>query len=898
MAVPATKGADTIGPYRIIRQLGAGGMGEVFLAHDDDLGRDIAVKLLPEHLAESAEHLFRLRHEARSASSLNHPNIVTIYEIGRDDDGRAFVAMEYIDGQTLRELMLPGPMPVRKALQLVSQIADGLAAAHKRGLVHRDLKPENIMITADGVVKILDFGLAKTLEAGAMATTPSQFSDPGMIVGTYMYMSPEQARAGEVDYRSDQFALGAILYEMLTGKVAFQGATAVETLFMVVRDDPAPLSVVAPHVPAPVRWIVDRALAKDPDDRYVATRDLARDLQYIRDHFSETGIVTPVREEKPTLAGRARQLLPVAVLLLLALAVGAASAWVVEKPAPRTITSERYLTYSGQDFSPAVSPDGKLIAFSSNRDGVQRIWLKQVSGGSEVALTEGPDDFPRFSPDGSTILYARAEPGKPAALYRVATVGGEARRIIEDATTGEWSPDGRELAFTRNLLPPSGGSAATALYVSSPDGTNVRQLARLDASGLLFPRWSPDGSRIAVVGARGRVVQAVYVFDVKNGGYKLLSSPDKAGEVSSVVWTRDGKHVIYSRADSVEAVVGSTAHIIKHDVARDTEEVIAWSSHNGTILDVLVDGTILLDTRSPRDNLRALPLGGDASADRWITRGNSSDRQPVYAPDGKSMLFTSNRSGNLDLWLIATDGTVKRVTDDAAEDWDPAFTTDGKRILWSSGRSGKLEIWIANADGSDAKQISQDGYDAENPSSTADGWVIYNSFHPQKEGVWKVREDGTRATRIVAGRTSLPEVSPDGQYVAYLADGRTVNQALRVARVSDGKDMGFHLKVLATRRTGAILGRMRWMPGSNAIAYLGQDKEGVNGVFVQDFVPFVDTEKTRRPLGGFDRERATESFGLSPDGKTLTVAGWEQLFSIFSIEGIPEVTAKRVRKES
>src|SRR5215212_2587542 len=200
MAVPASQRDAAIGPYRTIRHLGSGAMGEVFLAHDDDLGRDIAVKLLPAHLAESAEHLFRLRHEARSASSLNHPNIVTIYEIGRDDDGRAFVAMEYVDGQTLRDLLLPGPMPVRKALQIATQIADGLAAAHKRGLVHRDLKPENVMLTTDGVVKILDFGLAKSFAADTGA------SEPGMLVGTYSYMSPEQARAGEIDYRSDQFS--------------------------------------------------------------------------------------------------------------------------------------------------------------------------------------------------------------------------------------------------------------------------------------------------------------------------------------------------------------------------------------------------------------------------------------------------------------------------------------------------------------------------------------------------------------------------------------------------------------------------------------------------------------------------------------------------------------------
>ena len=233
--------ADCIGPYRAIRQLGAGGMGEVFLAHDEELGRNIAIKLLPADVATDAEQLTRLRNEARSASSLNHPNIVTIYEIGRDDSARAFMAMEFVDGQTLRELMRGGAMPVRKALQIAAQLADGLAAAHKRGLVHRDLKPENIMITSDGVVKVLDFGLAKSLDVNS----DTNVSEPGMLVGTFGYMSPEQARAGEIDYRSDQFAFGSILYEMLTGNRAFDGASGVETLFMVVRDEAPPLSVVA-----------------------------------------------------------------------------------------------------------------------------------------------------------------------------------------------------------------------------------------------------------------------------------------------------------------------------------------------------------------------------------------------------------------------------------------------------------------------------------------------------------------------------------------------------------------------------------------------------------------------------------------------------------------------------
>jgi len=887
MALAATQRSASIGPYQTMRQLGAGAMGEVFLAHDHELGREIAIKLLPPHLANSAEHLFRLRHEARSASSLNHPNIVTIYEIGRDDDGRAFVAMEYVDGQTLREALHGQPLPVKKALQLASQIADGLAAAHKRGLVHRDLKPENIMITTDGVVKILDFGLAKSFELAAVAES-QEFTEPGMIVGTPAYMSPEQARAADVDYRSDQFSLGAILYEMLTGQNAFEGESGVETLFMIVRDEAPPLSVHAAHVPAPVRWIVDRCLAKDPEDRYVATRDLARDLQYIRDHFSEAGVLTPLREETPTLAQRARTLWPFAAMLVVALAAGAVSMLWVKKPAPRTITSERYLTYSGHDYSPAVSPDRKLIAFSSNRDGTLRIWLKEVAGGSEVPLTAGPDDFPRFSPDGSSIIYTHVEPEKPPVLYRVPVVGGEARRLVESAVAGDISPDGRLLAFTRNNSA-ADAPQSTSLFVSGADGSNPRELAKIDVNSLMHPRWSPDGKRIAVVGASGRVVEAVYVFDATNGAKKVLSAPAKAGEISSVVWTRDSRSVIYVRADSVEAVVGSAAHVIRHDVDRDHAEAIAWTSRNGASLDILGDGQLILDARSPSANLREASIAGGGAAGRWITRGNSSDRQPVYAPDGKSILFSSNRSGNLDLWMVTADGgTVRRVTEDAAEDWDPAYTADGKRIVWCSGRSGNLEIWMANADGSDARQISKDGQDAENPAASPDGWVIYDSYNTSAEtmGVWKVREDGTRATRIVAGHTSIPEVSPDGKYVAYIADGRTAKASVRVVRVADGKDMGFVVPIRSTRRTGAILGRMRWMPDGKSIAYLAQDENGVNGVFVQNFVPGADTEKTRRPLGGFDRERATESFGISPDGKALAVAGWEQLFSILSIEGV------------
>jgi serine/threonine protein kinase/Tol biopolymer transport system component len=886
--MPAAVSDASIGPYNTLRQLGAGAMGEVFLAHDSELGRNIAIKLLPPHLAADEEQLARLRREARTTSSLNHPNIVTIYEIGQHGKS-AFIAMEYIDGSTLRELLSAGALPLRKALQIAAQIADGLAAAHKRDLVHRDLKPENVMLTSDGVVKILDFGLAKNI--AATSGSPTRESDPGTIVGTYGYMSPEQARAGAVDYRSDQFALGAILYEMLTGTAAFAGASGVETLFMVVRDEPPSLTTAAPYVPTPLRWIVERCLAKDPDDRYTATRDLARDLQHLRDHFSEAGATTPLRDE--TVSARRNVRWPLlALLAIAALLLGAGvMAW-VRRPVPRTITSEHFLTYSGNDFSPAVSPDGKLIAFSSRRDGVQRIWLKQIAGGNEVALTAGPDDFPRFSPDGTSILYAHVVPGH-AALFRIPVVGGEARKLVEGSISGDFSPDGSKIAFTRlavsQLL-----ANRSSLCVANADGSGERQLLQVDLNGLLHPRWSPDQKSVAAVGARGRVTQFVLIADVASGKSQLLPSLPKSGEISSVIWTADGKSVIYARAESIDAVVGSSAQIIRQDIAGGRMEVIGWSSHSAITIDPLASGSIIMDSRSPRDNLRETAIG-DATHERWLTRGNSSDRQPVYSPDGKSLLFSSNRSGNLDLWsLEVATGAVRRVTDDAAEDWDPAFTADGKKIVWSSGRSGSLEIWMANADGSGAHQVSHDGTDAENPSVTPDGqWVIYNSFDHAKAGIWRVHPDGTGATPIFTGVASLPDLSPDGRYVAYLANGRTVRAAIRFVRVADGADSGSAIPIATARRTSAILGRCRWMPDGKSVAFLAQDPGGVNGIFVQEFSPGQDTSATKRALGGFDRESATESFGISPDGKTLTVAGWEQLFSLFSIEGLPDITARR-----
>src|SRR6478736_5412010 len=318
----------TLAQYRVTASIGAGGMGEVYRATDTRLGRDVAIKVLPAAVAADPERRQRFEQEARSASALNHPNILTVYEVG-ETDGTTFIAMELVEGKTLRELLAAGePLPTKRLLDVAVQTAEGLAKAHGSGIVHRDLKPENLMVSKDGYVKILDFGLAKLTETVApdSSVLPTMIgaTEPGTVMGTAGYMSPEQASGQPVDFRSDQFALGAILYEMATGRRAFQRKTGAETLVAIMREEPESLTQLAPKAPAPVRWIVERLLSKDPEERYASTKDLARDLKSVRDHLSETStsVSGALEAAEPARARRRGWMVPAALALLLGAALG------------------------------------------------------------------------------------------------------------------------------------------------------------------------------------------------------------------------------------------------------------------------------------------------------------------------------------------------------------------------------------------------------------------------------------------------------------------------------------------------------------------------------------------------------------------------------------------------
>jgi Tol biopolymer transport system component/class 3 adenylate cyclase len=551
------------------------------------------------------------------------------------------------------------------------------------------------------------------------------------------------------------------------------------------------------------------------------------------------------------------------------------------------VPSIRYLTFSGRDYSPAVSVDGKRVCFSSDRKGTRQIWIKEITSGSEKALTSGPDDFPRFSRDDSAILFTRVFRAR-RALFRVPSLGGEERRIVDDALSGDWSPDGRQVTFIR--WPEEGGSA---LYVSGVDGSAETLLQRFPDQRGFSPRWSPDGETIAVaINDSGRP-QSLALVHVRTRQVRTLEAPHPYNQLSAAAWDGASRHLYYMQSGSPSQRLGQGT-LFRQRVDSGRLEQLLWNPAYCRILDWHPSGNLVLDASSPRENLKELRLGASTNAPRSLTLGNSTDRQPAYSPDGQDVVFSSNRGGNLDLWSISPKtGVVRRLTDDPATDWDPCFSPDGKRLIWSSNRSGNLEIWIGNADGTAPVQVTRDGFSAENPTMTRDGsWIVYGSAHPQKAGIWKIHPDGTGATRLIESRTvGNAEVSPDGRCAAYVDNVHSAIVSIKVVEVESGTPV-FEIPVEVLKETVVILGRVRWMPDGKTLVFLGQDARGVNGVYVQDFVPGQDTTKTRRALGPFDRENlfdtenSAESFGISPDGQFITIATWEQLFSIMKTEDL------------
>ncbi len=894
--MPVTPGTK-LGPYEILSPLGAGGMGEVYRARDSRLGREVAVKVLPQHLSSNPEVRARFEREAKTVSSLNHPHICVLHDVGREGD-TDYLVMELIDGETLTARLERGPMSTAEVFKIGSQVADALDRAHRAGVVHRDLKPGNVMLTRSGA-KLMDFGLARgagmagsagesgaTIGALTQSPTVAQpLTAEGTIIGTFQYMSPEQLEGKEADVRSDIWAFGCLLHEMATGQRAFDGRSQASLISAIMSSEPAPVSRLAPLSPFALDRMVAQCLAKDPDERFQSAHDVRLVLDTLRG--SSASEATPPAAAMPRRRGRFA--ITVVAGLAAGIAIGMAAAKWLMPAAQDEPPRVRMLAYSGADQSPAASPDGKTMAFVSARSGRSRIWLKQLSSGDEVALTDGEDTNPTFSPDGSQIAFARNEDGQ-TSLWRVSIVGGQPRRFVEDAVSGAWSPDGSRFAFLRVS---EGGPNFGEVWVADADGSKPRRIHE-NVSALRWLSWSPDGERLLSASVPLANAAIHYVVVSADGGPAEIVHP--AGGLaltSNPVWLGDGERIAYAILEALATTVtGQASRIVEHSLRTGEVREILNLPSSCRDLAVLGPGRLLIGMAQQSQNLVLIDHPGTPRAtQRWLTRGGGADRQPVFSPDGSRLLFSSNRSGNLDLWeMEVASGALTRVTDNPDQDWDPAYTPDGRGILWSSDRSGLFQIWAARVDGSQARQVSSDSVDAENPTMTADGrWIVYLSGQRSAPGVWKMKADGSSPQPLVRG-VNLPDTSPAGDvFAAPTGVGQRTGRELRVFRVSDGSPLGWEIPLPVSLEIGA--GRPRWA-GPRRLAYVDRDETGAYGVTVRDI-----SEQAAGPprrLAGFDPLAPTESFAVTAGGERVVLSVRNAVQTIAIAENVPGIDVRRV----
>ncbi|MFT7664451.1 MAG: Tol biopolymer transport system component, partial [Planctomycetota bacterium] len=735
----------------------------------------------------------------------------------------------------------------------------------------------------------------------------------GRMLGTPIYMAPEQARGKSIDRRVDVWAFGCVLFECLTGKRAFDGESMPDVLAAVVHKQ-ADLTRLPASTPARVRSLIERCLEKDPRRRL-------QDMGEARIALEHVGLVPDEQAASTSLRSPIRGPLGWALAALAgALAVFATMRTEpVELPVPVVV---RGLTFSGSDSMPSASPDGRLIAFNSERGGRTRIWLKQLDTGAEQVLSDGPDKAPRFAPDGNSVLFLRAD-GARQDVYRQALLGSKARKIVDDVISACWSPDGSRIATVR-VLRETKDLRYGLLTVDVRTGEEL-ELYRTGAGATLYSlRWSPDGAvlsaGIASQSGQSKDQSALLLVPVDGGEVQRFSVPGSMMQAFDWVGG-EGRRVVYSQSwQSTGDLAGSLSRIVLWDLDEDVRRDLfhaeyLWAnlgtSSIGFIasgIEVVKDETLVFSSAFVRQLLweHEIQDGRAVEPGRILLEGQSRDRQPVYSPDGTRIRFASNRTGNLDLWELELEsGQLSQLTDDRAQDWDPAFAADGEGLLWSSDRGGAFEIWSAASDGSGARQLSDDGLDAENPCVAIGGeWILYWSANPEKFGIWRMRPDGTSHERLIEGNYLQTDISDDGRWGGFIIqEPHKLRNVVRVAEIETGRLVPFEIQVSSSmnRVESVTLGRLRWVSNCAlsqdlAIAFIGVDDEGRSGVFLQDFDPERDTSATRRPLAGFHDELITESFDIAPDGTRITLSMVEinrKLMLAEDVTGILKPNAKR-----
>ncbi len=746
--MPLTPGTR-LGPYEIVAPIGAGGMGQVFKARDTRLKRIVAIKVSQAKFSE------RFEREARAVAALNHPNICQVYDVGTSQEAPGYLVMEFVDGAPIASVD-----SARKLLDLAVQIADGLSAAHASGIVHRDLKPDNILVSREGRVKILDFGLAKAVAASAgtaEATRTMSVTDPGTTVGTVNYMSPEQARGMDLSPQSDQFSFGLVLYELASGKRPFGRGSAPETMAAIIREEAEPLPA---SVPTPLRWLIERLLAKEPAERYDSTRDLYRELRQIRERLSQTTNMVDAASAAPAVRTRRRG------LVLLVIATGALIAglilallWV--PPSNPDLSAYKFtpISHEGTDNrSAAWSPDGKRIAYTSLVRGIRQVFTRPVGSSGAEQLTKSTVDClqPLWSGDGAAVYYISG-----GNLWSVAASGGAPQLVLEHADSATIHPDGKTLVFTR------GGK----LWVTSLHGGEAKEFKPEpeppQSKFFFLPHFSPDGSTVAVFSNS----LEVWLLAYPNGKARILWTPDRGGQFS-LNWFPDGRSVLLG--------VGQ------------------------------FDGTSTLIRLDIQDGSR-----------QTIYAAASEMEDPSVSPDGKQIAFSngangSGANGSEIAQISFADGSVHTMNDGPV-DWHPAWAPSGTHFLYTAilGTTQQIMDQEASGEGFSRSLIEHSDYARWSPDGSRLAFVkggqrgIYSLMIASASGGNAVVLDPT-------GRSYGVAWSPDGQWIAYL---QTDKGGFKLEKIH--ATLGASPMILADADTGSD--QVGWSAAANSILFQARD---------------------------------------------------------------------------
>jgi len=836
--------------YQIQEKLGEGGMGAVYRAYDTQLRRAVALKVLPPEYASDPERRSRLLREARAASALNHPNIVNIYEVG-SDNGVDFIAMEFIEGKSLGDIIPGKGLPLGKTLDYAAQIASGLAKAHAAGVIHRDLKPGNVMLTGPasghpGLVKLLDFGLARRVELGEEHDTTLTME--GAILGTPAYMSPEQAQGKPADVRSDVFSFGSVLYQMVTGRRAFEKDSHISTLAAVVEEEPRPLP---PSVPRDLERTIARCLRKDPERRFQSMADVRVALLELKEE-SESGRLP----EAATAPARRRAWLWAGAAVLV-LALLGAGLWLMNRratplPQPSVVP---VTTYPGSQTEPSFSPDGKQVAFSWDGEKGDKfsIYVKLLGETNALRLTTSPtgDYYPAWSPDGKRIAFLRQ--GSDGGIYTVSPLGGAERKLTGLATSDSqmsWSPDGKWLAMASNTQEDRG------IFLLPVEGGEPRRISNPKPPGFDHsPAFAPDGHKLAYVGCAAQFSCDVYVQEL-GSGYSPQGSPRQitrqaATSNNGLAWSRDGGSLIYSASNGPGVLPYLWRTGIDGRQPPQRLEIAGPEAYNPSACPTA--SRLVFERRLRNNNIWRYHMNDGMEPFLVSSLGDST---PQFSPDGARIAFESGRSGEAEIWVAQADGSkpAQMTNGPGRHQGTPRWSPDSHWIAFDSeGEDGRWSIYVMDAAGSAPRRITSGPSNEAMSFFSRDGkWLYFRSDRTGRQEIWRVPFAGGPQEQVTRNGGYTAYESVDGQTLFY-TKGRGDSEPLFARLLSGG----------AERQLPPSIYLKSLFPVAEGIYYIGPRSGEYYPLELFQFSS--NSSRLLAKIGGY----VSEGLSVSPDRKTI-----------------------------